>query len=153
MSLVIFDLDGTLCDISHRRWMIGKNRLDGRPPDWPGFYRACADDVPKTATIEVARALHSAGHELWLFSGRSDEVIVRTMTWLEKHGLSGLFTRFRFRATGDYTPDDKLKYTWYEEMTPMEKIRLMLVFDDRDRMVKMWRSLGVPCFQVDEGDF
>jgi hypothetical protein len=28
-----------------------------------------------------------------------------------------------------------------------------LIFDDRDRVVAMWRSLGIPCFQVAKGDF
>jgi hypothetical protein len=31
--------------------------------------------------------------------------------------------------------------------------RLVAVFEDRDRMVKMWRAAGVPCFQVAEGEF
>jgi hypothetical protein len=28
-----------------------------------------------------------------------------------------------------------------------------LSFDDRDRVVKMWREEGIRCFQVDYGDF
>ena len=28
-----------------------------------------------------------------------------------------------------------------------------LAFDDRDRVVAMWREEGVPCFQVAPGDF
>ena len=29
----------------------------------------------------------------------------------------------------------------------------ILVVDDRDKVVKMWRSLQLPCFQVNEGSF
>jgi hypothetical protein len=30
---------------------------------------------------------------------------------------------------------------------------LMAVFDDRDKVVAMWRRNGVACFQVAEGNF
>ncbi len=32
-------------------------------------------------------------------------------------------------------------------------IGVVAVFDDRDRLVKMWRSVGVVCLQVADGDF
>lgn len=31
--------------------------------------------------------------------------------------------------------------------------RVEIVFDDRNSVVKMWRLLGLTCFQVAEGDF
>lgn len=146
--LVIFDLDGTLADAEHRRHFVS----DGARR-WPEFFRACYKDAPKPATIAVARALHATGHELWLFSGRSDEVAVLTATWLIEHDLAHLFTVMRFRPAADHTPDHELKHQWYDEMTGSDRARLLLVFDDRDRLVKMWRALGVPCFQVADGDF
>jgi hypothetical protein len=30
---------------------------------------------------------------------------------------------------------------------------IMCVFDDRDKVVKMWRENGISCFQVNYGDF
>lgn len=33
------------------------------------------------------------------------------------------------------------------------KYNVMGVFDDRDRVVEMWRSIGLTCFQVDYGKF
>ena len=36
---------------------------------------------------------------------------------------------------------------------PPERNRLTAVFDDRDKVVQMWRENGVPCFQVAKGDF
>lgn len=110
-------------------------------------------DEPKHATIAVAKALHATGHELWLFSGRSDVVAGRTAGWLVLNSIAHLFEKRRFRREGDYTPDDKLKRAWYDEMSEQDRERLLLTFDDRDRMVAMWRGLGVPCFQVAPGDF
>jgi len=152
MPLVIFDLDGTISDASHRQWMVSKTRADA-PPNWREFYEAAVWDAPKRATIAVASALHTCGHELWLFSGRSDEVLAQTMEWLERQEIRRLFSQFRFRAAGDFTPDPKLKRAWYDQMSDDDKHRLLLVFDDRDRLVNMWRELGVTCFQVAWGDF
>lgn len=49
MKTVIFDLDGTLCDITHRLHFI-----EGDNKDWDGFYKACPADIPKPAIIELA---------------------------------------------------------------------------------------------------
>jgi hypothetical protein len=122
-------------------------------PDWPGFYRACGDDQPVKSTIAVAKALHETGHELWLFSGRSIEVVGLTFMWLALHDLGDLFMNFKFRLADDFRPDDVIKKLWYDEMSQEDKDRLLMVFDDRDRLAKMWRSLGVTCFQVADGDF
>jgi hypothetical protein len=41
-----------------------------------------------------------------------------------------------------------------DELSPThDRMRLMCVFDDRDKVVKMWRDEGVACFQVAPGEF
>jgi hypothetical protein len=34
-----------------------------------------------------------------------------------------------------------------------DNYKVLLVLDDRDQVVRMWRELGLTCFQVDYGDF
>lgn len=81
--IVIFDFDGTLCDITHRLHLI-----QGKTKDWAAFYKACPEDAPKGATVAVALALYRAGHELWLMSGRSDEVFDLSMEWLDQWDMT-----------------------------------------------------------------
>jgi hypothetical protein len=57
------------------------------------------------------------------------------------------------RPEGDFTPDEQLKFSWLTEMEPPERNRLIATFDDREKVVKMWREAGVPCFQVAPGAF
>ena len=57
------------------------------------------------------------------------------------------------RDEGDYTADDTLKRSWYENMLSEDRARLVAVFDDRDRVVKMWRDVCVTCFQIADGEF
>ena len=146
--LVIFDLDGTLSDARHRRHFLGEE-----PPDWTSFYESCGEDKPLWPTIRVAHALHTQGYELWLFSGRIDRVIERTKNWLAQHGMHNMFSWMQFRRDGDHTPDDVLKMQWYDNMLVVDRTRLLLTFDDRDRIVKAWRDRGVTCFQVAPGNF
>lgn len=146
IPLYIFDLDGTLAEISHRRHFV-----EGLKKDWKAFYAACVNDAPNWPVISVFRALRSTGARLWIWSGRSDEVQEQTERWLHRHQLD--FDAILMRPQGDYTPDDKLKRQWYEWMADEDRQALTAVFDDRTRMVRMWRDLGVPCFQVADGDF
>lgn len=152
IPLYIFDLDGTLALIDHRRHFV-----ESPSPDWTAFYAACVDDKPNEPVLEVLYRLSQTGAEIWIFSGRSDEVRGPTIVWLFantpffRYELAG--PMLTMRRAGDYTPDDQLKRSWLHAMLPEDRARLVAVFDDRKKVVDMWRSEGVACFQVAEGDF
>ena len=152
--LYIFDLDGTLALIEHRRHFV-----DGAKKDWPAFFAACVDDEPNIPVIRTLQALCQSGAEVWIWSGRSDEVKSQTRTWLQIHGCLGFDLpfgapeRFRMRKAGDHQMDVTLKSGWLSEIEPPEYARLTAVFDDRASVVQMWRDAGVTCFQVAPGDF
>lgn len=151
--LYIFDLDGTLALIDHRRHI-----LDWEIPDkWHHFYAACDKDIPNEPVLTTMERLRASGADIWIFSGRSSEVRVKTIAWLAHHtsfmthDLEG--PMLTMRNEGDYTPDNLLKKQWLQSMLVDDRRRLVAVFDDRDRVVKMWRDSGVICFQVSEGEF
>lgn len=156
--IYIFDLDGTLALIEHRRHFV-----EGKKKDWPGFFKACVDDKPNYRVIHTLQWLRKAGAEIWIWSGRSDEVRAETEKWLRDHcclptrwwggPLQVPFEAFRMRKAGDHQPDVTLKRGWLAEIEPPEYERLVGVFDDRDSVVAMWREAGVTCFQVAPGDF
>jgi len=168
--LYIFDLDGTLALIQHRRHFVerpslkcydcgGKNwrncvqcsDLDaGFKPNWPAFFKACVDDQPNKSVIGLLQQLRGiADVEVW--SGRSDEVREETEQWLLKYAnYTGVL---KMRKKGDYTVDHKLKLSWLEELSEGDRKRLAATFDDRDQVVQMWRQQGILCCQVAPGDF
>jgi len=152
--LYIFDLDGTLALIQHRR-----HYVEGPTKDWDAFYAACVDDKPNAPMVQLLNDLLRSGFdiEVWIFSGRSDKVREETINWLVEHTLlvpeeleGPMLT---MRRANDYTPDEVLKKQWLDGMLIEDRERLVCVFDDRDRVVKMWRAAGVTCLQVAEGDF
>jgi hypothetical protein len=195
--LYIFDLDGTLALIEHRRKYVsllpgsavmvqGKAALYAGPnekiegdywidfgpgigtysyhpsdvkfkPNWSAFFAACVDDKPNAPVITVLHSLRYAAADIRIFSGRSDEVREETVTWLTTHTnlrpRELLGPMLRMRKQGDYTPDEVLKKQWFDELSTHDRMRLMCVFDDRDKVVKMWRDEGVACFQMAPGEF
>lgn len=190
--LYIFDLDGTLADIGHRRHFVslqdgsevtvngtkgvcrGKNpkipgdywvefsfassglwSYDPRDikfkPNWDAFHAACVDDTPIDAIIDVLACVRHNESDVWIWSGRMSTVSAETFKWLQNHHIR--FDQLKMRPTGDYTPDDQLKESWLHAMSPKDRARLVMTFDDRQRVVDMWRRNGVVCAQVAPGDF
>ena len=146
--IVIFDLDGTLADISHRRHYVEKP--DKQDADWRAFYAACVDDKLNHAVDHAWISYQASGYEMWIVSGRSDEVRPQTEEWLTKMSLRP--DKLLMRKADDHQPDHKLKRAWLNDGT-IPKKRVVTVFDDRDSVVAMWREEGLTCFQVAPGDF
>lgn len=147
--LYIFDLDGTIADVRHRRGLIDLGK-------WDEFHNECDKDTPNAAVVAVLNSLIILNNDIYIFSGRDDIVRDKTEKWLSDHTYFPDRTTkdtLWMRAHGDYTPDEKLKLQWYTWLPEADKNRLVAVFDDRNKVVDMWRGLGVPCFQVAPGDF
>lgn len=151
--LYIFDLDGTLALLEHRLYMLEWDMRD----KWRYFYAACDKDQPNDPVIATMDRLRYAGAEIWIFSGRSEEVRDKTVAWLAHYTsftaqeLEG--PALTMRPFNDNTADDALKRQWLDSMLVDDRKRLIATFDDRDRVVAMWRTAGVQCFQVSNGRF
>jgi len=151
---IIFDLDGTLADIENRRKLAVK--ANGKM-DWDIFFssRLVETDEPNESVIEMARVLSAAGHKIAILSGRSKATKQVTMDWLDKHEVP--FNVLKLRPTSHpwkFMPDDKLKQGWLDDLWPDDKKdNIVCVFDDRTKVVNMWRENGLNCFQVAPGDF
>lgn len=147
--LYIFDIDGTLALTEHRAHLV---RCES--PNWKAFFAACVDDQPNIPVINTLHALLNSGADVQIWTDRSSEVMEQTHQWLMNHlGDAAQDIRLFMRIEGDYTPDEKLKALWFDELRDFDKRRLVAVFDDRQKVVDMWRSIGVACFQVAAGDF
>ncbi len=103
----------------------------------------------------MADALKTQGHKIIIFSGRSAGTQEATEQWLEKYDV--YYDLIKMRPTDQLMkPDNVLKEEWLDELIqkyPQGINKIMCVFDDRDKVVKMWRRRGLNCFQVAEGNF
>ena len=149
MKTIIFDLDGTLALIDKRRT---KAALDNGKINWKTFFdpKNIQLDEPNWPVIESFKALQKAGFTVGIFSGRDDISRDETRDWLNEHSIEPAF--LKMRKNGSFTPDDDLKKRWLDELVSLGH-EVMCVFDDRDKVVKMWRDNGISCFQVAPGNF
>ncbi len=151
--MIIFDLDGTLADIEHRRPLVDKTRRGG--PQWEEFFAECVRDEPVWPIIVLYRALHFSGVRIEIWSGRSETVRQQTEAWLLCHvfGEHRTFVSpLRMRPAGDTTPDAELKELWLDRALARGDA-IDLVIDDRRRVVDMWRRRGIVCLQCAEGNY
>ena len=152
-KIVIFDLDGTLALIDKRRAISTKD--DGKM-DWDKFFdpKNIDLDLPNTPVIKMAQVLDSQGFDIVVFSGRSIRTKVATKAWLKQHNVPVKSWNLHMRSTHKdvhFMKDSDLKQLWLDAL--VDKDDIFAVFDDRQQVVDMWRSNGLTCFQVADGDF
>jgi hypothetical protein len=147
--IVIADLDGTIALIDHRRHWLDAERHPDMTSDerWRTFYAECPGDLPNWPVIRTLEALRMAGYQIHIFSGRSDEVCAETIHWLKNFNIP--YQHLSMRAAGDYTPDEKLKRQWIAEY---DLSQVLCVFDDRPKVIRMWKSLGLFVFNCGDSE-
>lgn len=145
--LYIFDLDDTLRDAKHRHHLVEGADKQGDSAAWNAFYMAAEFDPPIQSIVRLFNSLLYSGADIILMTGSSDIARQITVDWLLKH------TAYRdellmMRPHTSRTPDLEIKKSWYKAMSDADRARLVCVFEDRQRVVDMWRSIGVTCCQV-----
>lgn len=158
----IFDIDGTLADCSQRLHFIlppkedisGDIDLDKIAPDWDAFYKDCVNDKPIAPTIELLRALQEYGAKIIYVTGRPCKYMNETIQWLKKYTEQPVRCLY-MRKNDDHRPDYIVKKEIYEtQIKPNLKNEYIAgVFEDRKQCVDMWRSLGLTCYQVADGNY
>lgn len=146
-DIVIFDLDGTLALIDERRALAAKP--NGKI-NWKIFFAPenIAMDKPNTPVMSAFHGFKRQGFDVVIFSGRDEISRDETIAWLDGYDIEP--DALKMRPRGSFTPDDILKKQWLDELGVD---RVFCVFDDRDKVVKMWRDNGLTCFQVAPGNF
>ena len=148
-KIVIFDLDGTIADISVRRNLATKD--DGRM-NWTIFQdpKNIDLDVPNQKVVDMLDMIDNTDkYQIWILSGRSDVTKDVTINWLSNHGIN--YDHLIMRDQDNlYMPDNDLKQSWLNDIGVDN---VAMVFDDRNQVVDMWRANGLTTFQVADGDF
>ena len=151
MTNVIFDLDGTLALIDDRR--VVSTKPNGKI-NWDIFFdpKNIDLDKPNLPVIKMAQLLKQQGFRIVILSGRLKTTKDATTQWLQKFDVP--FDVIKMRPDSNefkFMPDDDLKQGWLDSLFPNKDI--FAVFDDRNKVVDMWRKNGLTCFQVAAGNF
>jgi hypothetical protein len=108
------------------------------------FFDACDDDKVIGASRMTMNALYLLeDYEFIILTGRSESVRKKTVQWLWDNHIQ--YDDLVMGPEKDYQPDYVFKKKWAEGVG-FENI--VIVFEDRQPVVDMWRENGVFCLQV-----
>lgn len=142
---IIVDLDGTLCDVSHRVHLV-----ENEPVDVEKFHSSLVHDTMNDWCFQLIKAMSALGVEVILLTGRGEEYRQETEAWLMKQsvGYQALYMR---RVKDDRTDATVKKEVYINNLK--NTYETLFVVEDRKSVVEMWREIGVTCLQCDWGDF
>jgi predicted kinase len=155
-AAVICDLDGTLCNIEHRRHFV---RGDGKK-NWKAFFQGIPNDKPNKWCADLLASLAMGGFKIVYCSGRGEEEREATVNWLIRNRLD-MFENVQgivqdppvfMRQAGDSRKDSIVKEILLD-FEILTRYTPSFMIDDRTQVVQMWRKRGYVCLQCDEGNF
>jgi len=146
---IICDLDGTLALFGNSR-----NPYDASHCD--------EIDEPNKAVLGILNMfIFCSGQDfvpniskLHFFSGRTDNYREPTLRFLNKKcgfDFSDPQYKLVMRVTGDKRSDEIVKREMFEEHI-RGKYNVFMVIDDRNKVCRMWYSMGLPLFNVGSGE-
>ena len=142
-EIVIFDIDGTLADVSERLHHIKK-----KPKDWDAFFSGIPQDKAIRSMVRLCNILYASGIKILLCTGRREKDRAETVKWLEQHRVN--YHELILRPDGDRRSDVIVKR---EMLADLDKSKILFVVEDRSGVVEMWRSEGLVCLQCAPGEF
>lgn len=138
-AAIIVDIDGTIADHDGVR----------NPYDTSRYH---LDNVHWDVVDTIDSLSDAWGAKVILMTGRDEEFRVETAKWLLDKGIHFNYLFMRPTMKGNKIEDSQIKLALFDQHVRNE-FHVMAVFDDRQRVVDMWRSLGLRVFQVAPGDF
>lgn len=136
-KIIICDIDGTVAEMSGRS-----------PYDWS---RVGEDKLKGEVADTVKSLARNLKKKIIFLSGRDGSCQVATMEWLCRYFNDVEFELY-MRSAGDMRKDSVVKKELFDQHIK-DKYHVCAVFDDRNQVVKLWRELGLQCFQVADGNF
>lgn len=144
VQAIVCDLDGTLCNIDHRLHFV----KDGNK-DWKNFFYNIPYDTANGWCADLLAKMEN-NYKIVLASGRPDDHEKNTREWLDAKWIQ--FDNLFMRRRGDFRQDNIVKEIILEfEIKPLYDVAFCI--DDRDQVVKMWRSHNIVTLQCAEGNF
>lgn len=158
---IIVDIDGTLANCDHRQEFVTNKGPWGKK-DYDAFYQKMSEDTVHEHVLRIIQSCEA--YHLIFVTGRPEKYRLETMQWLRRfcwmipkegshqYAAGHRYEALHMRKDNDYRCDTIIKEAVYRKhIEPFYEVDFVL--EDRDRVVKMWRSIGLKCLQVAEGNF
>lgn len=145
---LIVDLDGTIANCSHRLGFIKT-----KPKNWNAFLKGIPNDSVYFDVVDTVLALSRyKNYPIFLVTGRPTSTREITEKWLfDEIYKCKFYQKLLMRKENDYRPDYVVKLDILNQLRD-EGYNPVVVFEDKDSCVKMYREEGLRVFQVNYED-
>lgn len=133
---VIFDLDGTLAIKTPNRGYYEYHKVE--------------EDTINQNVLMALKSHHNAGHLILILSGRDASCTEHTKRWLAANNIP--YNLLVLRKNNDKRQDYIIKEELFREHIE-NKYTVLGVYDDRPQVCRMWRRIGLTCYQLDDREF
>lgn len=144
IDAVIFDVDGTLCDVETIRHLVTDTTRN-----FDAFHRASVDCPPHQWVIDALNKHRADGKAILIVTARQFQYRWITHFWLKFAGVGG-YDQLYMRPDGDYRPDADVK-AGLLRMIKQDGYNPTLAYEDRLSVAEVWKSAGIEVVMVGEG--
>lgn len=132
----IFDMDGTLADVSGIRHFVAGTGAR----DFDAFHAASVDVPPHAWVVDLAHEFAESGHEILIVTARRARWRHHTAWWLALHDVpsSALFMRADRDHRADFLVKRDILARIRQSWSPTHAV------DDNPHVVALWESEGIP---------
>ena len=151
---VIFDLDGTLCDTTHRKHLLPENKSitsddwdnDLAKDAWREFHMWCGHDTLIHPVAEILYQYWIKNTKIIFCTARPFYVYDLTIGWISKHipGIKGFYNIY-MREIDDKRKSAILKLEMLEHIR--KEYNVVCAFEDHPEAIKMFNDNGVLCLK------
>lgn len=145
----IFDIDGTLFNPAHRMHLLDVDKTDTQNEsiDWPRFNSLHVGDSPYLDTHKLLVRLRTMGDVIIFMTARQDQNQETTLQQLIDYGLYEEHNCILLMRKGDdFRSDLEVKRDLYFDSVD-KHFEVLGVIEDREKVVEMWRTVGLTCYQ------
>lgn len=135
MDAVIFDVDGTLCDVSSVRHFVAS-----RPKNFDAFHAGSIDCPPHADVARAARAATAEGLAVLVVTARKLMWRYHTILWLAEQRIP--YDELYMRDDRDGRRDVEVKTDILRDIE-RDGYRPVAAWDDNPSIVALWRSRGI----------
>lgn len=136
-TAIVCDIDGTLALMNSGRGPYEWHRVGEDELNWPVY-------------AALSALYETYDDRIILLSGRDGSCREQTERWLKDNDV--FCHELHMRAPNDHRPDDIVKAELFDKHI-RHQFNVRLVLDDRDKVVALWRRMGLPTWQVNYGNF
>lgn len=136
----IFDMDGTLVDVTSVRHLIFQ-----KPRDYDGFYVGGAQCPPNKGVLAQAFDMLERGYVIAIVTGRDRRYEELTRGWLARHFPH--YSALYMREEGDRRPAHIVKEEILARMLA-GGMEVEFAADDDPKIIEMWTRNGIDTMHV-----